>query len=299
MANNGVKIVLVGGLGNQLFGYFFGRQLERQTGKRIEFDVSSQYYGMAAHEVSIQDLKLPGTFSHSRQKPSLVVRIGASIHRRALPFLTHLGLQKHSKVYRSLETGYDDKALEAQGKSEFRGYFQSWKYLEGLDPIIFSDFFAPRNPSKWYLSALEEVERQKPIAIHVRRGDYKSLTDVFGLLSEEYYLSALKALSMKVGDAPIWVFSDDIGAAKVMLNPLEVSSLNFVLPPPESSSVESLLIMSKCRALIMANSTFSWWAGYLMNQPGSVIAPTPFFKNLQEPRDFIPQDWLRLGSTWV
>jgi len=53
------------------------------------------------------------------------------------------------------------------------------------------------------------------------------------------------------------------------------SSKTFPNMPPRD--VVELFTMAACDDLIMANSTFSWWAAYLQAGPGRVVAPAKWF----------------------
>ena len=59
-----------------------------------------------------------------------------------------------------------------------------------------------------------------------------------------------------------------------------------------------LYLMRLCRHAIMANSSYSWWGGWLGAdiKAGMVIAPKnwfgPAFK--EDPRDIVPGRWIRL-----
>jgi len=51
--------------------------------------------------------------------------------------------------------------------------------------------------------------------------------------------------------------------------------------------------MASCKAIIMANSSFSWWAAFLGNPQKPVIAPKKWFGDGIE-RVGIPAGWTRL-----
>jgi predicted amidohydrolase YtcJ len=57
-----------------------------------------------------------------------------------------------------------------------------------------------------------------------------------------------------------------------------------------------LILMSKCQHQIIANSTFSWWAGYLNQNPDKiVIAPKKWNNKYQKHyQDLLPEEWLSL-----
>jgi hypothetical protein len=73
----------------------------------------------------------------------------------------------------------------------------------------------------------------------------------------------------------------------------------WISPPIGTDATESLVLMSFGKAIITANSSFSWWAAVSGNRTKKVIAPIPWFKNLDEPKDLIPGNWLRIKSSWV
>ena len=64
--------------------------------------------------------------------------------------------------------------------------------------------------------------------------------------------------------------------------------------------ISDLYLMSKFKNIIIANSTFSWWAAYLGLQNKKVLAPIEWFgkkrtnNNLVETKDLMPDNWLRI-----
>ena len=65
-----------------------------------------------------------------------------------------------------------------------------------------------------------------------------------------------------------------------------------------SGDIEDLQLMSKCKHNIIANSTFSWWAAWLNNNPNKIItAPKIWFSDEHynsQSTDIVPSTWLRL-----
>jgi len=60
------RIQLVGGLGNQLFGYFFGKYLECERGHAVVFDTSELGRGYYNYLLTIESLNLEGPFVNYR-----------------------------------------------------------------------------------------------------------------------------------------------------------------------------------------------------------------------------------------
>jgi len=58
-----------------------------------------------------------------------------------------------------------------------------------------------------------------------------------------------------------------------------------------------LELMKKCKHAIIPNSTFSWWAAWLNENPEKiVIAPEPWlFKN----SNIVPDSWFKVKSTKI
>jgi len=139
------------------------------------------------------------------------------------------------------------------------------------------------------------------LSIHVRRGDYVGLGDLFGLLGGKYFLDSIQALrSMGCHWSRIVVFSDDVVAARDLLEKsLEGENVSFIEPPEGSDDAESLVLMSLAAHHIISNSTFSLWAALLGKSNAQVVAPEPWSKGLSEPREMLPSEWLRIDANFL
>jgi hypothetical protein len=73
-----------------------------------------------------------------------------------------------------------------------------------------------KQPSDWLDRIIERAERERPLAVHVRRGDYTSI-DEFGLLGPTYYEAAIERLRSEGVAGPIWLFSDEPVVARQAL----------------------------------------------------------------------------------
>jgi hypothetical protein len=53
-------------------------------------------------------------------------------------------------------------------------------------------------------------------------------------------------------------------------------------------------------AYIIGNSTYSWWAATLSHkEPKMVIAPSPWFAEMDEPRFLVPPEWQRVETEFI
>ena len=290
-----VTVKLVGGIGNQLFGYYAGLSLSKRLGESLRLDVTDSRMGLGAHKSSIEVLNLPGEF-YSRAHDSSFVnqhfsRSTAWIKRK------HPRLNLYSSYYVSPVVGFDGKILEPNfSKRNIAGYFQSYRYHDLC--LNTSQMPEIKAPSAWFVEMRKRMKVSQVISLHVRRGDYKSLSSSFGLLSDDYYLRALKIAEEVVQDSECWVFTDEIKEAKSMLSKFD-KKIVFIDPPPSSNPMESLLLMSYAKANIIANSTFSWWSAKLNQNRQLVVAPRKWFKDMEDPLDLYPVNWTLEESSWI
>ena len=290
-----VTVKLVGGIGNQLFGYFAGLSLAQKRGVGLRLDVSDLHLEHAVHRSNIQALNLPGEFYVRNSNSSFINQTyerSKSWIKRRLPSLNYFSDQYVSPV-----VGYDASILDQNFKKRnIAGYFQSYKYHELC--LIESREWELRNPSSWFTQMRRTIESTNVISIHIRRGDYKNLKTTFGLLSKDYYSRAIKIATDFVPNAEFWVFTDDISDARSMLNGF-VGNIVFIEPPLSSDPVESLLLMSYSKANIIANSTFSWWSARLNKQGKIVVAPRKWFYEMEDPLFLYPTSWALVESSWI
>lgn len=58
--------------------------------------------------------------------------------------------------------------------------------------------------------------------------------------------------------------------------------------------IEDFNLLASCKDLILANSSFSWWAGYLCPNPAKrVVVPKQWFSD-GETRTVCPSEWIRI-----
>jgi hypothetical protein len=153
-------------------------------------------------------------------------------------------------------------------------------------------------PSEKYLEIKKYFETNEVLSIHVRRGDYVKLKSLYGLIGKDYYVEAINRIKLIHPKFEVWIFSDDVSAAKMLLEECVPANSVWVQPDLFDDDAEVLLAMSKSKALIIANSTFSWWAAKLSNNDALVVAPLNWYQGMEDPEDLIPDSWIRVESYW-
>lgn len=167
------------------------------------------------------------------------------------------------------------------------GYFQSWRYSVDYLPEIRKAF-----GFEFYESKAECT------FLHVRRSDYLKYPLLHPVVNVEYLTQAMK-ISEERGFTHFACFSDDIDWVRENINKDKFPNYTFEYSEDNSEMVD-LKFMVCCQNSIIANSTFSWWAAYLNNNPNKfVITPdeSNWFgvsnKHLSV-EDLLPKDWIRI-----
>ena len=146
------------------------------------------------------------------------------------------------------------------------GYFQSVNYFKEIQDEIKQIF----SPTSDFLNKVNEcypeLSCKNTLSIHIRRGDYLSISDTLPVVDISYINKAIET----IGDySKVFVFSDDKAWAKENFN-----NSNFTVVE-DLEDYEELWMMSLCKNNIISNSTFSWWGSFLnKNVDKKIIAPS-------------------------
>lgn len=164
-----------------------------------------------------------------------------------------------------------------------RGFFQTERYFEHCKDKILDLLNLRYSPIDY-------------VSIHVRRGDYLEYPANFPTLTESYLNEAMSHFNSK----KFLVFSDDIQWCKsTFVSTYPNRQFEFC---ENGNEYEELSLMSSCEHNIIANSSFSWWAGWANRNPDKiVISPskeTWFGVNAQqlETTWLIPPTWKQIHT---
>jgi|LakMenEpi03Aug12_release.lakeMendotaPanAssembly.Ray.scaffolds.fasta_scaffold213517_2 hypothetical protein len=297
--NNLVYFNLVGGIGNQLFIYFAGQYFEKISGKRVFYRFTRLSRNDSNHNSSILDLSLKADLKSTSK---LWEKLNVFLLRLEMFFLRHKfevlknTFKRFSNLHVSQGLGFDAELAKFNNKKNFFGYFQTAIYFESINTekeVIVN----VKNPSQALIEEIEVASLIQPVMLHIRRGDYLNNPEI-GVLSSSYYENAINELNELIGVKDIWVFCDDIDSAAEILSFVSTNRLKFIDRQRFRNDTESLILMSMGRALIMANSSFSYWAGLLNSRDKIVLTPDKWFFALEDPPQLYPDNWRKIKSTW-
>ena len=168
------------------------------------------------------------------------------------------------------------------------GYFQSHKFFHKYRDDILSNLCLSQSDIQLINLITGRIRTKyagkRIIGLQVRRTDYIRLRL---LLPLSYYTDAM---AMFPGCVFV-ITTDDIEWCKNNLP----SNCEYVIWYSEIYLPDyiQMYIMSKLDGMIMANSTFGWWAAYIGNLK-LVVAPTPWDRNSPINTDIYMDHWFKL-----
>ena len=191
--------------------------------------------------------------------------------------------------------GYDKEISSVKNNTYISGYWQSEKYFVEYREDLLKLLTPKKKRSKSVNQLYNEMQKCDSIALHVRRGDY---VGIGCQLNMAYYDQAISMMKSKYpGEKLIlYVFSDDVDFCKHYFSEKQYSATKDIqlrYPQYESDNytLDDLFLMSHCKHMIMANSSYSWWAAWLNQyKQKTVICPElGMWKG-----DFYPDDWIKI-----
>ena len=240
-----IYVKLIGGLGNQLFQYSAAQMLTSSIKASIIYDVgfySQKHLNTTPRTYELW--KFPSIdYEKSCEKSNFIELNDANYN-----------WLNYQEVFNKLNTDNRNVYLN--------GYFQSHLLTSSLSiNTIF-----PSNQERGCPA--------RAACLHIRRGDYasnKGANSYHGVLPLNYYQKAIGLIANEIDS--ICVFSDDIEWCKQSL-----TSNKEIVFNESRSDVDDLIKMSQFKYLVIANSSFSWWAARFAELRGlspTVIAPGP------------------------
>ena len=186
------------------------------------------------------------------------------------------------KIYREWDN-YENIVIPNDGKNyDIHGYRQSYHYFEDYDV---------KKLFKINEDILTKVKNALPkefIAIHMRKGDYyKIIHNVspsfkeFNNCNDYYYIAGIKKIRKQFPNLPIIVCSNNkeiIDLEKIN----DTENENMISFSPKIEGIKDKFIdfctLYLSKALIISNSSYSFWAAYL-GEHDIVICPSPWWDN--------------------
>lgn len=285
-----VRVCVSGGLGNQLFQYAYAIALAQHNDAEIEVDSrfcplpqANEPYGHGCCALGF--FPISATLLPSPTRPSVRQRILQRLRDARFRTVMDHGIE------------FDPRWLPQSGKRWLiKGLMQSHRYLADAQPRIQSELSTAALTARLPPALIAQMGAANTCAVHVRRGDYLAHS-VLNLPSIwRYYETAVATITAAAPNTHFVVFSDDPAWCANQFATLDVRYTVIAAERPDLTPLEDFALMSLAPQLIIANSTFSWWAGYLGAADKKVIAPARWI-NGDNPfiDDLLPLHWQRLA----
>lgn len=254
-------IRLMGGLGNQIFQYAFGKA-QMQNGIDVRFTLS--WYDKS------KNIHRPFRLDKFKINVPIYLSTGRFVYER--------------------NTGFDISLLRRDNIDPV-GYWQYYPYFKDIIPILQKEIKVREECyTEQFLALREAIVNSDSISIHVRRGDYLNQKG-FHDLPLRYYFEAIGMLSRRDS---IFIFSDDIPWCREKFKQdYFQEKITFI----DMEDYLSFELMRLCKKNIATNSTFSYWAALLNDNPCKVVVSPNRWLGDPEPdikEQRFPKEWIKI-----
>jgi len=249
------KIIIspIGGIGNQIFQFLFGKYLSKVTNRELLIsNIHFKVYKKFSPSIkNIFDNKLINTISD-------IKFVYYKYFNKSITFEEDFLFKSNSKLIDQIKKNPENIIF-------VRGYFQNLKLYQ-YDPN-FIDLFNIKIKSNNYQNNVNKT----PIALHIRRGDYyddKKVRKVHGILSDQYFVRSISYFNKLFNNqTKFFIFSDDLDYIS-KIDYLKYIETEFI---SDSDPVSSFVKLSNFQNYIISNSTFSLLASFISSRKNNLI----------------------------
>jgi hypothetical protein len=274
-----IFVRLSGGLGNQLFQWATAIEIQRKTNRKILFYTGDLKRYVIRRQFLLPEISADG---YSVEKPPLMIRWVLRYRiNRLFPFLFPWFV--NNQYMTRYIKGLPDGKWPGNKRNWYvlDDYFQNLLFMEqGIREVaakITGTAWSDQSVTAEFTRLLDGNLPAEVAAVHIRRSDYLSKDNRkwFYLLGQEYYTRAL--IKLGPGIKKIVVFTDagidpagPVPAGGSGQSGGSVQSGGIIQWPEDTiiiyrtgndlSACRELLLFSRFTHLVIANSTFSFWA---------------------------------------
>ena len=277
----------MGGLGNQMFQYAFGRRMALMNNTELVLDQSllldkSQPHELVTHRTF--DLEIFNLKSYSWATEDEIFAYNgspyASLQKRVIRRIKNLFSPKRLIIQKYNE--FDDEFLSIKGDVCFVGRWQSELFFRDAAAQIKKDFTISDVNNDEIRSYAARIKDCEAVCLHFRRGDLITsaiYSSSIGALTLDYYTQAINYIRQIVVNPVFFIFSDDINWCK---RNIALPEQTFYMDDSTAGKKAEghLYLMQQCKHFIISNSTYAWWGAWLSaNENKKVIYPKDWYKD--------------------
>ena len=256
-----VVVKLMGGLGNQMFQYEFGKNISNITNRKLILDLSflnkrdlGPDFVYRNYDLDIFNLKNVSIVNQYNDDYDLIVE----------DFNPDLTIE-------SINTIIKEIIQNTSNTIYLDGYWSSPQYFNKIDFTFNDECLTQSN------DLLFNIQNTNSVMLNIRRSDFLN-NNFHGTYGKEYILKGINKLKLQFTDLKFFIFSDDIEWCKDNLHDIPNSTI-VTHEHKGNKFYNYFLLMSECKHFIIPNSTFAWWAAYLSkNKNKKVLYPEIWLK---------------------
>lgn len=297
-----MKIVnITGGLGNQMFQYAFAMALNHRHPDE-EVYVDTQHYHTLFFK-KFKGINLHNGYEIDKVFPKANMPVAGACQLMKISYyipnyvLSRLGRKllpvrktEYIPTY-SMNYTYDEKALDRKDSCYYEGYWQSARYFVEIKKELQEGYAHPM-PNEYNRNVIERLQAENSVGIHIRRGDYLAEPEFRGICDIDYYRKGIEKILEDGKEHAFYIFSNDMEWCRKNIAPLvQKNRIEFVTGNTGKNSCWDMFLMTYCKDLIIANSSFSWWGAFLNKNVNKVIAPNPWLNRNCE-IDIYESSWI-------
>lgn len=287
-----------------MYMYSFGHIFERETGKKMLYDLTYFDYTQNKHELyGLKYFNIDLPLANKEQVAEVLNSGPVFVKAKRTtewPHDIYLGGKKveipaNAKVVYNTTFGYIGKYKKIFKKTKRRNAIfeimpMNVEYLNKYRQELLEKFTLREKLDAKNQAMLDKIKSHKnSVFIHIRRGDFLKYNS-WNVLDVNYYQEAMAKFA-GMEDLHFFVFSNDIPWVKENIK--FSAPHTFVDLNDELNGYKDMWLMKHCKHNIIANSTFSWWGAWLNENPDKIVVKPLCWSttscNKRKTQD--PEDW--------
>jgi hypothetical protein len=274
--NNFIVVSLMGGLGDQINQYIFGRVLSEKLSCKLIFD-TSYYKKRTQYKIQITKFKIDNLIKFETNLFKLPYRFIQ--YNRFWPssffniFIGSFFFKKKIEgfIYDYWHYPFSKNDNQFKKNCYYFGYWHSLPFLKKKITKIKKEFVLKKE-SKNFKKIKSKITKSC-VAIHIRGGDFLKNSHA-AILDSNYYSKGINYFIKKIKKPVFYVFTNDKIYCETLLKNIKININIKYISELILKDFEEFEIMRCFKNLIIANSTFSWTASYINhNHNVKIISP--------------------------
>jgi hypothetical protein len=305
-----IKIILSGGIGNQLFQYAFGRSLSIKNNMKLILETGSFEFDLIYNRkncLKYFNINKNIIFSKNIVIAKIAWKLvkfsnSCSILNNFIYFIfsiIFISERDINQYHHSLDKNLLKK-FSCKIPKIFCGYWQHYGYFNDIRNLLINEFQIKKLSQKNQILKNIIENNNNSVMVHIRLNHEKptSVPHNFNnendfinenILPTNYYIDAIEILKKTLESPTFFVFSDNpknLRKHEAVFSNFEV----FYLDNKRGEDYEDIYLMSKCCHHIISNSSFSWWGAWLNNNNNQIVIAPKKAKYLPS----IPSHWITI-----